>query len=110
MIVLIVSLVCWRLTAACTYYLQRHAPTNLAVRALRSSRGLKWAIPVACVLTPSYLLTAFACTTAIKHGGPGWLHLLVLLCTWNGLKFAILSALSPLLYVERAVCHKQQLL
>ena len=75
----------------------------VAIRYLRSGPGLKWAIPVALVLTPAYLLTASACTTALDRGGPGWLHLFVVALIWNAMKVGMLGFLTPLLYVERVI-------
>lgn len=97
MVVLLTLLLCWRLAAAFGHLLQRYAPTNIAIRFLRSPRGLKWAIPVALLVTPAYLLAAYACTTMLKSGGPGCLHIFVVLLIWNAMKFAWLGVLGPLM-------------
>ena len=60
------------------YGLLRYAPTNLLLDAIRTRRGLKWGIPAMLLALP-YIYAAAICTTMINDGGPGWLHLLVLL-------------------------------
>lgn len=91
---------CLSLSAAIYGYLQRYMPTNRAVAWLRTSRGLKWAIPVALVATPAYLgLTALAIQGAARPG-LGWLNVLVFLFFWNAMKFAWLAVLSPLMLVR----------
>lgn len=100
---LLVLFMSWRLCAAVHGVLQRYAPTNIAVRYLRSPHGLKWAIPAALVLTPAYLLTASACTSLIDRGGPGWIHVLVLLLIWNAMKFGLLGVLAPGIALARVV-------
>ena len=45
----------WHLSAAIRGYLRFYMPTNRAVDWLRTPRGLKWAIPVAFLATPTYL-------------------------------------------------------
>ncbi len=68
------------------YGVLRYAPTNLLLDAIRTRRGLKWGIPAMLLAVP-YFYVAAICTTMINEGGPGWLHLLVLLLVWNALKF-----------------------
>ena len=72
--------------SARVYGLLRYAPTNLLLDAIRTRRGLKWGVPATLLALP-YLYAAAICTMIIKDGGPGWLHLLVLLFVWNALKF-----------------------
>jgi hypothetical protein len=67
-------------------YLRRYMPTNILLDRLRTRRGLKWGIP-AMLLGVAYLGAAAIATTLIERGAPGWVHLLVLLFIWNGLKF-----------------------
>lgn len=85
-----------RLAATIHHYLQAFAPTNMFLRHLRTRGGLKWAIPAALLFVPTYLFAAAITTTVISDGGPGWLNLVVLTCTWNALKFAWLGLISPL--------------
>lgn len=89
----------WDLSAAIRGYLRFYMPTNRAVDWLRSPRGLKWAIPVALVATPTYLgLMALAIQGAARPG-LDWLNVLVLLFFWNGMKFAWMAVLSPFLWL-----------
>lgn len=102
----------WHLSAAIRGYLRYYMPTNRAVDWLRTSRGLKWAIPVALVATPAYLgLTALAIQGAARPG-LGFLNVTVFWFFWNAMKFAWMAVLSlPLMlgpFVARRidVCHK----
>lgn len=75
------------------YGVLRYAPTNLLLNAIRTRRGLKWGIPAMLLAVP-YLYAAAICTTIINDGGPGWLHLLILLFVWNALKFLWIGPVS----------------
>ena len=90
-----------RLAAAIHYYLLACAPTNILLRRLRARAGLKWAIPAALVLVPSYLFAAAITTTVIADGGPGWLNLVALACIWNAMKFGCMAVFSPFLMLGR---------
>lgn len=92
----------WHLSAATRGYLRFYMPTNRVVDWLRSARGLRWAVPVALVSTPSYLgLTAVAIQFAARPGH-GFLNALVLLFYWNAMKFAWVAALTPFTAVRLA--------
>ncbi len=80
--------------------------TNRATDWLRTRRGLKWAIRVAIVATPTYLFAMSVCMTLIERGGPGYLNVLVLLFFWNGMKFAWLAVLSPLLLLRSVLAGR----
>ena len=61
------------------------------------------------LLAGPYLAIAFWCTTLIEHGGPGWLHLVVLVCIWNALKMLAIGPVSvALLLKARAREHRSQ--
>jgi hypothetical protein len=90
-----ISLV-WSLSVAIRRYLCSYMPTNVAIDLLRTRRGLKWAVPAALVAVPAYLFAAAMASSAVDHGGPGWLNMLVLLCAWNAMKFAASGALTPI--------------
>ena len=102
---------CFRLAAAIHGYLAFYMPTNRAVAWLRSPRGLKWAIPVALVATPTYLFAMSVCAVIIDRGGPGYLNVLVMLFAWNGIKFAAAGVLVPLIALrqkgQRRSCNDQ---
>jgi hypothetical protein len=91
----------WNLSAAIRGYLRFYMPTNRAIDWLRTPRGLKWAIPVALVATPTYLgLTALAIVFAGRPG-LGFLNVLVFLFFWNAAKFAWMAVFSlPLIAVN----------
>ena len=69
-----------RFAATIHYYLQAFAPTNLLLRHLRTRGGLKWAIPTALLIVPTYLFAAATTTAVIADGGAGWLNLVALTC------------------------------
>jgi len=92
----------WALSAHARYYLRRYMPTNIALDAIRTRRGLKWGI-LAMLLAVPYFLAANYCITLIEGGGPGWLNLLVLLFCWNALKFLIMGLVSVILLVRARV-------
>lgn len=92
----------WALSAQARYYLRRYMPTNIALDAIRTRRGLKWGI-LAMLLAVPYFLAANYCITLIEGGGPGWLNLLVLLFCWNALKFLIMGLVSVILLVRARV-------
>ena len=76
------------LTARSYYFLRQLMPTNRLLSATRTRRGLKWGM-LAVLLAVPYLLAAAYCSVQVQAGGPGWLHLVVLLFIWNAMKFTI---------------------
>jgi hypothetical protein len=78
----------WGLTARIHYAVRRFLPTNIALDAIHSRRGLKWGVPAMLIALP-YLLAAAFCVGLVEDGGSGWLSLLALLFVWNALKFII---------------------
>lgn len=70
----------WAASVRTRYYLRRYMPTNVALDAIRTRRGLKWGVPAMLLAVP-YLVAASVCTSLIADGSPGWLNLLVLLFT-----------------------------
>jgi len=69
-------------------FFQRSMPTNILIRATHTRRGLKWGVP-ATLLAAVYVVIAAALAQWLASGAPGWINLLVLLCLWNALKFAV---------------------
>lgn len=100
----------WHFSAAIRGYLRFYMPTNRAVDWLRSPRGLKWAIPVALVATPTYIgLTALAIQLAARPG-LGFVNVLVFLFFWNAAKFSWMAVLSLPLMLRNAIAprgHKE---
>ena len=77
-------------TTAYVHGLLAYAPSNLLLDRIRTREGLKWG-KRAMLLAIPYFAIAYWCTTIIDNGGPGWLHLVVLVCIWNALKFLIMG-------------------
>lgn len=86
----------WNLSAAIRGYLRFYMPTNRALDWLRTPRGLKWAIPIAVVATPSYLYAMSIAAVIAAEPGLGWTNVLVIIFLWNALKFAWAAVLTPL--------------
>lgn len=68
--------------------LLEHAPTNRLLRRLHRRRRPASAV-AAIVLGVAYLFAAVASTVLLDRGGPGWLHLLMLLFIYNSGKLAL---------------------
>ncbi|MFC7620686.1 sulfate permease [Microlunatus sp. GCM10028923] len=76
----------WAFASFVRSYLRRFMPTNILLDHLRTSSGLRWGIPAMLLAVP-YLAAAYLITVMIDNGAPGWVHLLVVTCVWNALKF-----------------------
>lgn len=83
----------WNLSIHIRTFLRVWMPTNILLDTLRTRRGLRWGVP-AMLLSIGYFAIAYQCTTLIDDDGPGWLHLIVLLCIYNAFKFLIFGPLS----------------
>lgn len=94
----------WNLSAAIRGYIRFYMPTNRAVDWLRSPRGLKWAIPVALVATPTYLGAMAVSVQLATRPALGWFNVLAFLFFWNAAKFAWIAILSPVLAVASFRC------
>ena len=92
----------WAASAHTRYYLRRYMPTNVALDAIRTRRGLKWGVPAMLLAVP-YLLAASICTHLIADDGPGWLNLIVLWGVWNAMKFIIMGPVSLVLLTRAPV-------
>ena len=90
----------FRLAAAIRGYMAFYMPTNRAIDWLRTPRGLKWAIPVTFVATPTYLFAMSVCSVIIERGGPGCLNVLVMLFAWNAIKFIVVAAVTPFRWIS----------
>lgn len=89
----------WTASVHTRYFLGRYMPTNILLDAIRTRRGLKWGLPAMLLVIP-YLHVAGILRVLIEDGEPGWLHLLVLLCVWNAIKFAIMGPVSLVLLLR----------
>ncbi|MEZ5085241.1 MAG: sulfate permease [Tessaracoccus sp.] len=83
--------------------MRRLFPTNrIRDAVLYTRRGLPWGVPTMPLAAP-YLYTAELLTEHIAQGGPGWLHLVVLLCVVNTIKMLLIGPISlvAVRYLER---------
>jgi len=92
----------WAASIRTRYFLRRCMPTNVALDAIRTRRGLKWGVP-AMLLAAPYLIAASICTNLVNDAGPGWLNLLVVLFIWNALKFIIIGPVSVVLLTRARI-------
>ncbi|HWV50645.1 MAG TPA: sulfate permease [Microbacterium sp.] len=86
----------WIASVHVRYFLRRYMPTNVVLDLIRTRRGLKYGVP-AMLLAAPYLYVAYLLTGLIEGGGPGWLHLLVLVCVWDAMKFVFMGPVSVVL-------------
>ena len=96
----------WTASAEVRYFLRRYMPSNILLDLIRTRMGLKWGMP-AMLLAGPYLAIASWCTTLIESGGPGWLHLVVLICIWNALKMIVIGPVSVVLLVRARAKERQ---
>ncbi|WP_448233116.1 sulfate permease [Microbacterium lacticum] len=83
-------------------------PSNILLDLIRTRRGLKWGVPAMLIAVP-YLAAAYWCTVVIAGGGPGWLHLVFLVCIWSAFKFIAMGPVSVLsLLAARGREHRQR--
>ena len=98
----------WTASVEVRYFLRRYMPSNIVLDVLRTRQGLKWGIPAMLLAVP-YLAVAHWCTTLIGDSGPGWLHLVVLVCIWNALKMLAIGPVSVVLLTKaRARAYRAQ--
>lgn len=83
----------WNLSQKIAPILRAWLPTNVLRDAIRTRRGLKWGLPCMLLAAP-YFYAAAICRALIEDGGPGWLHLLVILCIWNTFKMLWIGPVS----------------
>ncbi len=94
----------WTASVRLRSFLRRYMPSNIVLDLVRTRRGLKWGLPAMLLAIP-YLALAYWFTTVIDSGGPGWLHLAVLICLWSVLKMLWIGPVSLILLV-RARAHE----
>ncbi|NHN54341.1 sulfate permease [Calidifontibacter sp. DB0510] len=96
----------WTASANTRYFLRRYMPTNIALDAIRTRRGLKWGVPAMLLAIP-YLYAASVLTVLIDDGAPDWLYVLVFLFIWNALKFAIMGPVSVALLIRARAAERR---
>lgn len=67
-------------------FVRTWAPSNILLDWLQTRRGLEWGTR-AMLIGVLYFAVAYWCTVLIDNGGPGWLHLIVLVGVYNGFRF-----------------------
>lgn len=92
----------WAASVHTRYYLRRYMPTNVALDAIRTRRGLKWGMPAMLLAIP-YLLIANVCSQLIDDAAPGWLHLVVLWSIWCALKMLWIGPISVVLLIRARI-------
>lgn len=88
----------WTLSQKIASILRAWLPTNVLRDAIRTRRGLKWGLPCMLLAAP-YLYAAAICRELIEDGGPGWLHLLVILFIWNTFKMLWIGPTSLIMLI-----------
>ncbi|MBE8146588.1 sulfate permease [Brevibacterium casei] len=96
----------WTASTEVRYFLRRYMPSNILLDLIRRRNGLKWGVP-AMLLAAPYLGVAAWCTNLIESGGPGWSHLVVLVCIWNALKMGVIGPVSVVLLVRARAKERQ---
>lgn len=86
----------WAASTSIRNFMRRYMPSNVLLDAIRTRRGLKWGVPTMLLAIP-YLLIANLSAEAAENGGPGWLHLVVLVCIWSALKMVCIGPVSIVL-------------
>lgn len=98
----------WTASSHIAAYLRAYLPSNILLDRIRRRDGLTWGIPAMLIAIP-YFAIAYWCTTLIDADGPGWLHLVVLVACWSGLKFLIMGPVSVILLAKaRLAEHREQ--
>lgn len=89
----------WILSIYVRSFMQHCMPTNILIAVIRRRRGLKWGVPAMLLAVP-YTLAAVWCSDLMDHGGPGWLHFVILICIWNAMKFIVIGPVSLVLLLR----------
>ena len=89
----------WILSIYVRSFMQHCMPTNILIAFIRRRRGLKWGVPAMLLAVP-YALAAVWCLDLIDHGQPGWLHLVIMICIWNAIKFIVMGPVSVALLLR----------
>jgi hypothetical protein len=82
-------------------HLQMYAPSNAIVARVRQERPRFRVVAGLLVLSAALAMGAIALSRWAATGGPGLLHLVVLIAIWDAFKFAWLAVLSMVLPAPR---------
>ena len=90
-------------TAFAYRYIQVYAPSNLLIRSVQASTPRWHAAGLLVALSAVVLVLMHAVARAVVDGGPGWLHVVVLVLAWDCLKYWF-AACSVAARCVRRVC------
>ena len=101
----------WTISVHVRTILRRYMPTNIALDALCSRRGLKWGIPGMLLAIP-YLYAASLLTALIDGGASKWLFAFTVILIWDAYKFIAMGPVSivTLLRVRAAESRQRRTL
>ena len=78
----------WIISIYVRSFMRRFMPSNVALAALQSRRGLKWGMP-AMLLSILYFYLAALMSDLIDGGASKWLYVVTIICIWNAFKFLV---------------------
>lgn len=84
-------------------FCQAWMPTNLLVRWIHTDHGLKWGMPSAAVLVPSYYELGHVFQAQIENGGSAWWWLALAWALINCVKFLSVGIRSPFVWIYRTL-------
>lgn len=101
----------WTISVRVRTIMRRYMPTNIALDAFRSRRGLKWGIPGMLLAIP-YFYAASLLTALIDGGASKWLFAFTVILIWDAFKFIAMGPVSivTLLRVRAAESRQRRAL
>lgn len=97
----------WVITVHVRTIMRRYMPTNTALDALRSRRGLKWGIPAMLLAIP-YLYAESLLTALIDVGAPKWLFAVTAILVWDAFKFIAMGSVSLVTLLRVCLAEARQ--
>jgi len=97
----------WTISVHVRTIMRRYMPTNIALDALRSRRGLKWGIPAMLLAIP-YLYAASLLTALIDVGAPKWLFAVTAILIWDAFKFIAMGPVSLVTLLRVCLAESRQ--
>lgn len=88
-------------------FLRTWMPSNIVLDLIRRRQNLRWGIPAMLLAAPDFAV-AYWCRSVIEDGGPGWLHLVVLICIWSALKFVIMGPVSAVILAKARIRGRRE--
>ena len=97
----------WIISIYVRSFMRRFMLSNIAITALRTRSGLKWAAP-AMILSVPYLFAASYVSTLVYGGASKWLYVAFLVCIWNALKY-VANGIVCIGLLARVRAHERRL-